>query len=144
MIGQEDEKRLCSIWRGLCAEGATKEAPGWSGDFFSRMPSFDWLFSPAILIRSLNYRKISNNWTMCYVVGNSLPGKRGKNRSKKGAAQPLWQTWKIKKNTRPYQRRQLQRHSTLFNYSRFYGKPSPSCKHISLQAWNAPISPIYP
>ena len=29
---------------------------------------------------------------MCYVVENSLPRKRGENRSEKGAAQPLWES----------------------------------------------------
>ena len=48
-------------------------------------------------------------------------GKGAKIAAKKKLLSPSKSHKKTKKNTRPYQRRQLQRHSTLFNYSRFYG-----------------------
>lgn len=40
--------------------------------------------------------------------------------SRKGLVQSFWKIRKIK-NTRPYQKRQLERHNTWFNHLRFYG-----------------------
>ena len=59
--------------------------------------SYDFLFLPEVILvgkvvqleLELNTVKSRIIVLMCYVVENSLPRKRGENRSEKGAAQPL-------------------------------------------------------
>jgi len=55
----------------------------YKSDSISRWPK------PFHNVERIGYRKISNNWTMCHVVKNSLPWKRGENRGKNRATQPL-------------------------------------------------------
>ena len=74
----------------------------------SRLFAWRWI--------GLEYCKNLNNWTVCYVVGNSLLWKLSQKYSKNTAPFPLTNFF-----SRPYWERKAQRHSTRFNYSSFYG-----------------------
>ena len=84
----------------------------------------------ALRKRIKSYRKNCNNRTACYVVQNSLLWKKGRQtlqkKKKKSCSAPPRDMQKGK-NIRPYQRRQVQRHSTLFDYRYYssYRRPGP-------------------
>ena len=75
-------------------------------------------------VQNVPYRMTSKNRTKCYVpvVENYLLQKRGESHGRKRVALPPARQKKNKKSTRPYQKRQLQRHSTQFHYLRSYDK----------------------